>query len=303
MNATLTQQFKAWQQLRRARQRNAFARHVGNRLRLGIANVEKIAHMHKAEHVIEILAGHRITGIRHFANVCGRLFDRHGTIQEHHVGTWAHHFGHNRFGRVEHVIEDRAFVLAQVRIGVDEHAQLLVGHFAVGLVWIKTKQAHNDVRILADQPNNRLAHLRKHMNRRHHGTRDLLVALHGDTLRHQLRNHDRTVRNNQRQHDGGQGSGHARRHAPTFDNRHNVWRNRRFTERCGKKTAQRHADLHGRQKRVRIACDLCDALAADILLFHLVDLRSAQTDQRQFGAGEHGTEQQEDEDQEDIQTE
>ena len=112
MNATLTQQFKAWQQLRRARQRNAFARHVGNRLRLGIANVEQVAHMHKAKHIVEILAGHRITGIRHFAHVRGRIPDRHGTIQKHHVGAWAHHFGHNRFGCVEHVVEDRAFVLA-----------------------------------------------------------------------------------------------------------------------------------------------------------------------------------------------
>ena len=112
MNATLTQQFKAWQQLRRARQRNAFARHVGDRLRLGIANVEQIAHVHKAEHVIEILAGHRITGVWHFAHVRGRIPDRHGTIQKYHVGAWTHHFRHNRFGCVEHVIENRTLVLA-----------------------------------------------------------------------------------------------------------------------------------------------------------------------------------------------
>ena len=149
--------------------------------------------MHKAEHIVEILAGHRITRVWHSAYVRGRLLDWHGTIQKHHVGARAHHFRHNRFGRVEHVVEDRAFVFAQVRIGVDEYAQLLVGHFAVGLVRIKTKHAHNNVRILADQPNNRLAHFRKHVNRGHHGTRDLLVALHGDTLRHQLRNHNRTV--------------------------------------------------------------------------------------------------------------
>lgn len=43
-------------------------------------------------------------------------------------------------------------------------------------------------------------------------------------------------------------------------------------------------------------------LPPGILLFHLVDLRSAQADQRQFGAGEHGTEQQENENQKDVQT-
>ena len=258
--------------------------------------------MHETKHIVEILAGHRIAGIRHFSHICGRLLNRHIAIQKNHVGTRAHHFGHNRFGRVEHVVENRAFVLAQVRIGVDEYAQLFVGHFAVGFVRVETKQAHDNVRVLADQPNNRLAHLRKHMNRRYHGTRDLLVALHGDTLRHQLRNHDRTVRNDQRQHNGGQGSGHARRHAPTFNDRHNIRRNRRFAERCGKETAQRHADLHGRQKRVRISRDLCDALSAGILLFHLVDLRSTQADQRQFGAGENRSEQQKNENQENVQT-
>ena len=53
---------------------------------------------------------------------------------------------------------------------------------------------------------------------------------------------------------------------------------------------------------VRVAGDLRHAFAAGILLLHLVDLRSAQADQRQFGAGEHGTEQQENENQKDVQT-
>ena len=81
--------------------------------------------MHETKHIVEILAGHRIAGIRHFSHICGRLLNRHIAIQKkNHVGTRAHHFGHDRFGRVEHVVENRALILAQVRIGVDEYAQL-----------------------------------------------------------------------------------------------------------------------------------------------------------------------------------
>ena len=45
-----------------------------------------------------------------------------------------------------------------------------------------------------------------------------------------------------------------------------------------------------------------DFRAARILLLHLLDLRTAQRDQRELGAGEHRAEEQEDEDQEHIQT-
>ena len=38
------------------------------------------------------------------------LLNRHIAIQKNHVGTRAHHFGHNRFGRVEHVEIGRAHV-------------------------------------------------------------------------------------------------------------------------------------------------------------------------------------------------
>ncbi len=74
-------------------------------------------------------------------------------------------------------------------------------------------------------------------------------------------------------------------HAPTFDDRYDIRRYRGFAERCGQKAGQRHADLYGRQKRVRIACDLRHPLASSVFLFHLVDLRPTQAHQRKFGAG------------------
>ena len=62
------------------------------------------------------------------------------------------------------------------------------------------------------------------------------------------------------------------------------------------------ADLHAGQEGVGVAGDFGDACTAGVLQFHLVDLRAAQTHQREFGAGEYRSEQQEDEDQQDVQT-
>lgn len=163
--------------------------------------------------------GDGVTRIRHFTHVRGGFRNRHGAVQERDVGTRTHDLRHDGFGCVEHVVEDGALVLAEVGVGVDEHAQFVVGHLAVGFVRIEAEQPHDAVRVLADQPNNRLAHLRKHVNRRHHGTRDLLVALHGDTLRYQFGNDDRAIRDDQCQRDGGQGSGDVMRHTPVFDDR------------------------------------------------------------------------------------
>ena len=222
VNASFAQQLKAWQQLRRARQGNAPTCHVGNGSRLRIADVKQVAHVHEAEHVIEILAGDGVTRIRHFTHVRGGFRNRHGAVQERDVGTRTHDLRHDGFGCVEHVVEDGALVLAEVGVGVDEHAQFVVGHLAVGFVRIEAEQPHDAVRVLADQPDDRLAHFGEHMDGRHHGTRDLLVALHGDTLRHQFGNDDRAIRDDQRQRDGGQGSGDVMRHTPVFDDRHDI---------------------------------------------------------------------------------
>lgn len=101
-------------------------------------------------------------------------------------------------------------------------ARLVVGHLAVGFVRIEAEQPHDAVRVLADQPDDRLTHFGEHMDGRHHGTRDLLVELHGDTLRHQFGNDDRAIRDDQCQRDGGQGSGDVMRHTPVFDDRHDI---------------------------------------------------------------------------------
>ena len=147
--------------------------------------------MHETEYVVEILAGHGVAGIRHFAYIGGCFANRHAAVQEDHVGTRTHDFGHNRLGSIEYVVENGAFVLAE--IGVGEHAQLLIGNLAVGLIRVEAEQSHNAVCILANQPDDRLADLCEHMDGRHHGPCDLFVALHGDAFRHQFGDDDRTI--------------------------------------------------------------------------------------------------------------
>ena len=290
VDAALAQQFEARQQLGRAGQRNAFSRHVGHGRCVGVAHVQQVAHMHEADHVIEIPAGHRIAGVRHLAHVRRRVLDALRTVEEHDIGARTHDLGDDGLGRVEHVVEDRALVFAQRRVRVDEHAQLLVGDLAFGLVRVEAEQAHDTVRVLADEPDDRLADLGEHVDRGHYGAGDLFGALHGDALRHHFGDDYRAVRDDQRQHDGGQRCGDVRRHAPAFHDGHDERRNRRFAERCGQEAGERHADLHGGQELVGVACDCRHTCATGVLLFHLIDLGSAQGDQGQFGAGEDGSE-------------
>ena len=53
---------------------------------------------------------------------------------------------------------------------------------------------------------------------------------------------------------------------------------------------------------VRVTCDFGDFGAASVLLLHLLDLRAAQRDHCQLGAGEHGTDNEKYKNQEDVQT-
>ena len=302
MDAAFAQQFKAGQQLGRARQRDALTRYVGNGFRIRIAHVEQITHVYEADHVVEVLAGDRIARIRLVAHEGGRLFQAHRPVDEHDVGTRAHHFGHNRFGSVEHVVKDRTLVLAQVGVGVDEHAQLIVGYLGFRFVRVEAEQTHQTVGVLANQPDERTAHLGEDVDGRHDRAGDGLVALHGDTLGHQLGDHDRAVGDDERQADGGQRRGDMVRYAPAFHDGHYEWCDGGFAERGGEEARERDADLHAGQEGVGVAGDFGDACTAGVLQFHLVDLRAAQTHQREFGAGEYRSEQQEDEDQQDVQT-
>ena len=302
MDAALTQQFQARQQLGGAGQGDAFAHHIAHGLRLRVAHVQQIAHMHEADHIVEILAGHRIAGVRLVAHERGRLGERLVGLDEHHVGARAHHFGHDGFGRIEHIVEDRAFVLGEVRIGADQHAQLVVGHLGLGLLRVETEHAHDAVRVLADEPDDRTADRGEHVDGGYHGARDLLGALHRDALGHHLGDHDGAVGDDEGQDDVHQAAGDAGVHTPAFDHRNQVGGDGRGAERGGQEAGERHADLHGGQEGVRVTCDFGDFGAASVLLLHLFDLRAAQRDQCQLGAGEHGTDNEKYKNQEDVQT-
>ena len=92
------------------------------------------------------------------------------------------------------------------------------------------------------------------------------------------------------------------RHAPAFHNGHHERCDGGFAERCGQEAGQGDADLHAGQEGVGVAGDFRHSRTTGILEFHLVDLGAAQAHQREFGAGEHRTQQQENENQQDIQT-
>ena len=302
MDAALTQQFQARQQLGGAGQGDAFAHHIAHDLGVRIAHVQQIAHMHEADHVVEILAGHRVTGVRLVAYERGGLGQGLVALDEDHVGTRAHHLGDDGFGRVEHIVQNRAFVLGKVGVGADQHAQLVVGHLGLGLLRVEAEQADDAVRVLADEPDDRAADGGEGVDGGHHGARDLLGALHGDALGHHLGDHDGTVGDDQREHDVHQTAGDAGRHTPAFHHGNQIRGYRGGSERGGQEAAQRHADLHCGEEGVRIARDFRDFRAARILLLHLLDLRAAQRDQCQLGAGEHGTDNEKYKNQEDVQT-
>ena len=302
MDAALTQQFQARQQLGGAGQGDAFAHHIAHDLGVRIAHVQQIAHMHEADHVVEILAGHRVTGVRLVAYERGGLDQGLVALDEDHVGARAHHLGDDGFGRIEHIVQNRAFVLGKVGVGADQHAQLVVGHLGLGLLRVEAEQADDAVRVLADEPDDRAADGGEGVDGGHHGARDLLGALHGDALGHHLGDHDGAVGDDEGQDDVHQAAGDAGVHTPAFDHRNQVGGDGRGAERGGQEAGERHADLHGGEEGVRVTCDFGDFGAASVLLLHLLDLRAAQRDQCQLGAGEHGTDNEKYKNQEDVQT-
>ena len=102
-DAALTQSSSS-AQLGGAGQGDAFAHHIAHDLGVRIAHVQQIAHMHEADHVVEILAGHRIAGVRHLAHVRRRVLDALRTVEEHDIGARTHDLGDDGLGRVEHVV-------------------------------------------------------------------------------------------------------------------------------------------------------------------------------------------------------
>ena len=302
MDAALTQQFQARQQLGGAGQRDAFAYHIAHDLGVRIAHIQQITHMHEADHVVEILAGHRVTGVRLVAYERGGLGQGLVTLDEDHIGARAHHLSDDGFGRIEHIVQNCAFVLGKVGVGADQHAQLVVGHLGLGLLRVEAEQADDAVRVLADEPDDRAADGGEGVDGGHHGARDLLGALHGDALGHHLGDHDGAVGDNQREHDVHQATGDAGRHTPTFHHRNQIRGDGGGAERGGQEAGERHTDLHGGEESVRVTCDFGDFGAASVLLLHLLDLRAAQRDQCQLGAGEHGTDNEKYKNQEDVQT-
>ena len=108
---------------------------------VGHLGVEQVADVHEADHVVGGPADHRVARVRLVQRLPGGLVHRRRGVQEVDLGARDHHLADLPVAGLEDVLDDPALLLAQRLVGVDEVAQLLVGHLlALG------------VRVAADQP-------------------------------------------------------------------------------------------------------------------------------------------------------
>ena len=130
--------------------------------------------------------------------------------------------------------------------------------------------------------------------------RPALGPLHGHPLGRQLADHQRGVRQQQRDHDDGHGAGGAAEEAQRvlewLGQRHGGGRRRQ-------EAGQRDADLDGGQEAVGVARQASHQCPGRRALLELLKLALSQRHQRHLGAREGGVEQHQHEDQPELQPE
>ena len=265
-----------------------------------IAHIQQIAHVHKPQHIIEILANHRIARIRLIAHERRRLVDGIVTIEERHIGARPHNFRYACFRRAEHILQNHTLVLRQVRVCAHEHSQLVIAHFALRLVGVESHETYQKVRVMPDEPDDGRADCGEGIDCRHDRPGDRFGFLQSDALRGQFGNNDGEIRDDKREHDHRHRAGKTLRHASRDKQRGDIGRDCRCAERCGKEAGKRHAQLHSRQEPVGVARHSRHTRPAGILQFHLLNLRASQRHQRHLRAREHTAKQHEHENKQHI---
>ncbi len=267
---------------------------------VGHLGVEQVADVHEADHVVGGAADDRVARVRLVQRLLGGPEHRRRGVQEVDLGARDHHLADLPVTGLEDVLDDPSLLLAQGLVGVDEVAQLLVGHLLALGVRVAADQPDHDVGRDRQQPDDRTRDLGDPVDGRAERQREALGALQREPLGGQLAEHQGDVGDRDRDQHQRDDVGGAGRHAPVDQLRRQVAGERRATEGGGQEAGERDADLDRGQEAVGVRRQPRDGLAPTPSSRHRSHLAVAQRHQRDLGSREHAADEDEDDDKPDV---
>ena len=240
--------------------------------------------MHRPGDLVESATrAHRCPAVTRRGEPHERVAARPGGIDDEHVASRDEDLVECSFGDLECAVDDLSLLRSERRLHRDHVAQLFLGDLLALHGRVAPHQPHRDIGRMRQQPHRRAGQPRQDRERPGHQQTPALRLLHGDPLRCQLAEHQREVRQHERDDHHRCGARGAAEEPERFL--------QRLGERdrgCGgrEESGERDADLDGREELVRLAGQPRQHRPRAGLLLQPLQLPLAQRHHRQLGAGE-----------------
>ena len=228
------------------------------------------------------------------------LLDRRVRRKELHLCARSHDLLDGPVAHRKHVDDHLALVLTDRVLTGDEGAELGHAHRVLLLARVAPEKPQHDVGGQAEEPDHRAQQKCDDRERTHDDARYRLSRLERDALGHELAADDGQVGDGDGHENESQGLGGGRAQPPFLERRRKNRGDLGGSERRREEAGDRHADLDGGKKTIRIRRQTRDGFARRTFLGHLVDLRLAKGNERHLRRGEQTADQREKKDEKDV---